>query len=141
MRVATAPLVGRAEELAVLDGALAALTLGEWQAVELAGEPGIGKTRLLAELDTRASHRDQLVLSGSASELERDLPFCVFVNALDDYVRGLEPRLLDLLDPDVRAELGKVFPSLSQRADQDDPPQGERHRTHRAVRKLLERLT
>jgi DNA-binding CsgD family transcriptional regulator len=141
MRVATAPLVGRADELALLDSALAALTRGEWKAVELAGEPGIGKTRLLAELDTRASHRDQLVLSGSASELELDLPFWVFVNALDDYLRGLEPRLLDLLDPDVRAELGNVFPSLSHRVDQDDPPQGERYRTHRAVRELLERLT
>ena len=113
MGVATAPLVGRAEELALLDGALADLTRGEWKAVELVGEPGIGKTRLLAELATRAGHREQLVLSGSASELERDLPFWVFVNALDDYVRGLDPRLLDLLDPDVRAELGNVFPSLS----------------------------
>ena len=81
------------------------------------------------------------MLSGSASELERDLPFWVFVNALDDYLRGLDPRLLDLLDPDVRAELGNVFPSLSHLADQDDPPQGERYRTHRAVRELLERLT
>ena len=141
MRVATAPLVGRAEELALLDGALAELARGEWKAVELVGEPGIGKTRLLAELATRASHREQLVLSGSASELERDLPFWVFVNALDDYVRGLDPRLLDLLDPDVRAELANVFPSLSHLADQDDPSQRERYRTHRAVRELLERLT
>ena len=54
MGVATAPLVGRAEELALLDGALAELTRGEWKAVELVGEPGIGKTRLLAELATRA---------------------------------------------------------------------------------------
>ena len=141
MGVATAPLVGRAEELALLDGALAELTRGEWKAVELVGEPGIGKTRLLAELATRAGHREQLVLSGSASELERDLPFWVFVNALDDYVRGLDPRLLDLLDPDVRAELGNVFPSLSRLADQDDAVQRERYRTHRAVRELLERLT
>ena len=81
------------------------------------------------------------MLSGSASELERDLPFWVFVDALDDYIRGLDPRLLDLLDPDVRAELANVFPSLSHLADQDDPSQGERYRTHRAVRELLERLT
>ena len=116
-------------------------TRGEWKAVELVGEPGIGKTRLLAELATRAGHRDQLVLSGSASELEGDLPFWVFVNALDDYVRGLDPRLLDLLDPGVRAQLGNVFPSLSRLADQDDAVQRERYRTHRAVRELLERLT
>jgi ATP/maltotriose-dependent transcriptional regulator MalT len=141
MGVATAPLVGRAEELALLEGALAELGRGEWKAVELEGEPGIGKTRLLAELDTRASRREQLVLSGSASELERELPFGVFVNALDDYVRGLDPRLLELLDLDVRAGLGTVFPSLTSLAGQDDAVQRERYRAHRAVRELLERLT
>jgi DNA-binding CsgD family transcriptional regulator/tetratricopeptide (TPR) repeat protein len=141
LRAATAPLVGRAEELALLDTALAALMRGESQAVELAGEPGIGKTRLLAELATCAVFRDQLVLSGSASELERDLPFWVFVNAVDDYVRGLDPRLLDLVDSETRAELGNVLPSLSVPADRDDAPRYQRYRTHRAVRELLERLT
>jgi DNA-binding CsgD family transcriptional regulator len=141
MGVATAPLVGRAEELAVLDRALAELTRGEWKAVELVGEPGIGKTRLLAELATRATLRDQLVLSGFASELERDLPFWVFVNALDDYVRGLDPRLLDLMEVDVRAELAQVFPSLSRLSGHGRALQHERYRTHRAVRELLERLT
>ena len=34
--------------------------------------------------------RGHLVLSGSASELERDLPFSVFVDALDEYVRGID---------------------------------------------------
>ena len=140
MGVATAPLVGRAEELALLDSALAELMRGEWKAVELVGEPGIGKTRLLGELATRASDREQLVLSGFASELERDLPFWVFVNALDDYVRGLDPRLLDRLDVDDRAELASVFPSLSRRS-QHPVLQHERYRTHRAVRELLERLT
>ncbi len=140
MGMATAPLVGRAEEVAVLDGALNDLTRGEWKAVELVGEPGIGKTRLLDELAAHADVRQQLVLSGSASELEQDLPFWMFVNALDDYVRGLDPRLLDLLDLDVRADLGSVFPSLSRLA-QDPVLQHERYRTHRAVRELLERLT
>ena len=57
-------------------------------AIELVGEPGIGKTRLLAELARLAETRGHLVLSGSASELERDLPFSVFVDALDEYVAG-----------------------------------------------------
>ena len=53
---------------------------------------------------TRAA---QLVLTGSASELERDLPFWVFVDALDEYVRGLEPRRARARsDDDARAELG-----------------------------------
>ena len=140
MGAAAAPLVGRVDELALLDGAWDGLVRGEWQAVELVGEPGIGKTRLLAELAARASGRGQLVLSGVASELHRDLPFWVFIDALDDYLRGLDPRLLGLLDVDLRAELGNVFPSLSS-VGRDPVPRHERYRTNRAVRDLLERLT
>ena len=47
-----------------------------------------------------------------AAELERDLPFWVFVDALDEYVQGLEPRRLEFLGDDARAELSHVFPSL-----------------------------
>jgi tetratricopeptide (TPR) repeat protein len=109
-------LVGRIAELGALDHALAELERGRSGALELVGEPGIGKTRLLAELGARADAQGQLVLSGSASELERELPFWVFVDALDEYVQGLEPRRLDSVDEDALAELAHVLPSLSARA-------------------------
>jgi DNA-binding CsgD family transcriptional regulator/tetratricopeptide (TPR) repeat protein len=135
-------LVGRTEELGWLDNALAELERGRQSvAVELMGEPGIGKTRLLAELACRADERGQLVLSGRAAELERDLPFWVFVDALDEYLQGLAPRRLDSLNEDVRAELSHVFPSLSApAASRGETLQHERYRTHRAVRELLELL-
>lgn len=134
-------IVGRADELGLIDDELAALDQGRAAAVEVVGEPGIGKTRLLAELRARAEARGHLVLSGSASELERDLPFWVFVDALDAYVQALDPRRLDLLDEDVRGELAHVFPSLSAHAvSNHETPQHERYRTHRAVRTLLEVL-
>ena len=112
------PLVGRAGELQALEATLGRLP----GAVELVGEPGIGKTRLLAELERISDRRGCLVLSGSASELERDLPFWVFVDALEDYVRGLPPSVPT--PPDLPwARSGSL-------AD-------ERHRTHQAVRELL----
>jgi DNA-binding NarL/FixJ family response regulator len=135
-------LVGRAEELGALDDALAELDRARSVALELVGEPGIGKTRLLAELAARADARGYLVLAGSASELERDLPFWVFVDALDEYLQGLEPHRLDALEEDIRAELADVFPSLARfAAGRGAVVQHERYRTHRAVRTLLERLT
>src|SRR3712207_6781933 len=82
-------LVGRAETCGVFDDVLGALDSGRPGALALVGEPGIGKTRLLAELGSRSDARGHLVLGGSASEFERDLPFWVFVHALDEYVRGL----------------------------------------------------
>ena len=104
-------------------------------------KPGIGKTRLLAELAARAEARGHLVLAGAAAELERDLPFSVFVDALDQYVAGLDPRRLAALDDQVQAELAHVFPSLwSLAAGRVAVPQHERYRSHRAVRALLEHL-
>jgi len=135
------PLVGRAEELASLERALDELEHGRSAAVELLGEPGIGKTRLLRELGTRAELRGQLVLAGSGSELERDLPFSVLVDAIDEYVQSLGPDWFDVLDQDVLSDLGHVFPSLSALASPADVTlQHERYRTHRAVRALLEQL-
>jgi DNA-binding NarL/FixJ family response regulator len=134
-------LVGRADELGALDHALEEVDRGSSVAIELVGEPGIGKTRLLRELDRLAEARGYLVLSGSASELEQDLPFSVFVDALDEYVQGLEPTHLAALDDDVQTELAYVFPSLSSLAGgRRAALQHERYRSHRAVRRLLEQL-
>jgi DNA-binding CsgD family transcriptional regulator len=133
--------VGRAEELGALDVVLDHVRRGEAAVVELVGEPGIGKSRLLAELSARADANGCLVLVGSASELERDLPFAVFVDAIDEYVRGLDPVRFDALDDDVRAELAHVFPSLvSLQTGTAVALQDERYRSHRAVRALLERF-
>jgi ATP/maltotriose-dependent transcriptional regulator MalT len=133
--------VGRAAELELLEQLLEELERGLPAAIELVGEPGIGKTRLLRELAARADARAWLVLSGSASELERDLPFSVFVDALDEYLEGLEPVHLAALAGDVQAELAHVFPSLSALAGgREVALQHERYRSHRAVRVLLEHL-
>src|SRR5918996_3238961 len=132
-------LVGRAAELTLFDRFIAELDGGFPVAIELVGEPGIGKTRLLAELAARADARGHLVLSGSASELERDLPYWVFVDALDDYLQGLEPDRLAALDGGIRTDLADVFPSLPRFPTARGAAfQHERYRSHRAVRDLLE---
>jgi DNA-binding NarL/FixJ family response regulator len=134
-------LVGRAEELGRISDALAELADGRPALIELVGEPGIGKTRLLAELAQIADARGQLVLSGCASELERDQPFWVFIDALDDYIQALEPSRLGSLSDAVRAELAVVLPSLAAYgASGDAAVHHERYRTYRAVRELLELL-
>jgi predicted ATPase len=129
-------IVGRTAELDSLNEALAALARRRAGALEVVGEPGIGKTRLLAELGANADARGMLVLSGSASELERELPFWVFIDALDDYLHGLDPRRLGGLGADARAELSHVFPAIE--ANGGDHGTVERYRTHRAVCELLE---
>src|SRR5262245_51418245 len=102
------PLVGRTAELDSLEQAFGELDQGPPNAIELVGEPGIGKTRLLTELGARAELRGYLVLSGSGSELERELPFSVFVHALDEYVESLDPEQISTFEDDVQAELAHV---------------------------------
>jgi ATP/maltotriose-dependent transcriptional regulator MalT len=134
------PFVGRTAELGLLDDALDALERERRAGVvELAGDPGIGKTRLLAEVGRRARERGLLVLSGGASELDGEYPFWVFVDALDDHLGALDPRRLEALDDDARPELARVFPSLrALAAGAGTVPQDERYRTHRAIGQLLE---
>jgi DNA-binding CsgD family transcriptional regulator len=134
-------LVGRGDELGALDRVLDELDQGRSGSLLLVGEPGIGKTRLLTELAARAEGRGHLVLYGSASELERDDPFALFVDALDEYLEGLDVSRLASLDDQVQIELASVFPSLSSvRRGRQVVLQQERYRTHRAVRALLEHL-
>jgi DNA-binding CsgD family transcriptional regulator/tetratricopeptide (TPR) repeat protein len=134
-------LVGRDEELGSLERMLDEVDAGRSGALALVGEPGIGKTRLLTELGARAESRGHLVLYGSASELERDLPFSVFVDALNAYLGGLDAKELVTLDEAAQAELAHVFPSLAALGrGRELALQQERYRTHRAVRALLEHL-
>ena len=57
------PIVGREDELAVFQDALDAARRRTSRYVEIAGEPGIGKSRLLEELKLRAVGFQQLVAS------------------------------------------------------------------------------
>src|SRR3954468_1160794 len=133
--------VGRRPQLSLLDAALDELDGRRAKAIELVGAAGIGKTRLLAELAASADTRGYIVLSGAGADFDRDLPFWVFVDALDEYLAGVEPRRLANLDEEVRVELAQVFPSLSDLGRGGSPGAlHERYRTNRAVRELLERL-
>src|SRR4051812_20728636 len=141
MALLTNQFVGRAEQLGSFDQVLQQVDQGNSSAIVLVGEPGIGKTRLLTEFARFADENGRLVLTGSASELERDLPFSVFVDALDEYLRGLSPDRLAALDEDDRTELSHVFPSLSAPgAARGGALQHERDRNPRAGRTLLEEL-
>ncbi len=136
-----AAIVGREAELGLIDASLAGLSSSAG-VVEFAGEPGIGKTRLLAALCERSDARKHLVLEGRASEFEREVPFAPFLDALDDYLGSLNPRVFEPLDSEERSELAQVLPSLAGLAEEGAPPlrSEERYRTHRAIRRLLELL-
>jgi DNA-binding NarL/FixJ family response regulator len=135
-------LVGRTREVSRLGEALDYLRSGRPWTVQILGEPGIGKSRLLLELAQRAEERGYLVLEGRAAEFERGVPFGVVVDALNDYAGTLPRSTLHSLGQETVAELASVFPSLSALAPEPPAPRvgTERYRTHYAIRTLLERL-
>jgi DNA-binding CsgD family transcriptional regulator len=136
------PIVGRDEELARLDAMLDAAARGPGAAVEIRGEAGIGKTRLLAETCERAQDRRILVLEGKAAEFERGAPFGVFVDALEPYLASRNPREFERLGVEHLAELRGIFPDFPLRdVTALGPTQAdERFRAHRAVQRLVELL-
>ena len=131
---ATAALVGRQAELQRLERALDAADAGRPWAVGVSGEPGIGKSRLLGELGARAAARGHRVVAGRGAELERDVPFALWVDVLEGPAAA--PGALDGLAPEQLAELAVALPAIGVA-----PAAGaERHRVARAVRALLGRL-
>jgi DNA-binding CsgD family transcriptional regulator len=136
----TGALIGRRVELDALQHALTGLETGTRSIVQIAGEQGIGKTRLIAELCASAEHLRYLVFSGRSAEFEQAEPFGVLVDALDDYLSSLDRRELDDLDVELD-ELASVFPALARLVgDPVATSPAERHRAFQAVRALLDAL-
>jgi DNA-binding CsgD family transcriptional regulator/tetratricopeptide (TPR) repeat protein len=102
---AKAAFVGRTRELAELEQALEAAQAGSSAAVLVAGEAGIGKSRLASEVATRARAAGFDVLLGRSIDLVgTELPYQPFVEALrplgdvrrpDEAAAGTQLRLFE----------------------------------------------
>jgi predicted ATPase len=116
-RVLSPVLVGRQEELSQLEDALLSANRGDGRFVLVAGEAGIGKTRLATELTRRARKLGYDVLWGSCSEAELALPYLPFVEAVGNRLAEEDTAALrDALGP-TAGELAQLFPRLA-----DGPP-------------------
>ncbi|MBM3239478.1 tetratricopeptide repeat protein [Candidatus Poribacteria bacterium] len=80
-----APLTGRTEELKELKKWLHDAIKGEGRVVLLAGEAGIGKTRLAEELKIYAESSGVICLSGACLYKENIAPYLPFIDALQEY--------------------------------------------------------
>lgn len=132
-------LVGRAAECALVDRALGRLAGGLPGLTEIIGEPGIGKTRMLAELAVRAESRGCLVLNGRATEYDGTTAFAVVIDAIDGWLAGLDPRQRRRIAGAELDVLAGVFPAIAALCATVEQVT-ERYRVHRAVRALLDRV-
>jgi len=141
-RVTSTRLVGRDGELAALEAALADAGSGAPSVTLVAGESGVGKTRLLDELRRRAHDTGARTLAGEAVELgEGELPYAPLVSALRPLAREGDPVLAEL-PAAVRGELGRVLAALGD-GTRPDPAAGDagaQGRFFEALLTLLEHL-
>jgi class 3 adenylate cyclase/tetratricopeptide (TPR) repeat protein len=99
-------VVGRTAELAQLRTTFDDVLSGHPRVTMVAGEPGIGKTRLVEELAVYAGLRRAQVLWGRCYEGEGGVPYLPFVEAFRSYVRGRT-------DVELREVLGSSAPEMS----------------------------
>src|SRR4051794_39689766 len=140
-RVTSSRMVGRTAELQQLEDALRDASSGRPSLAFVAGESGVGKTRLVSELLRRAEAAGAHVLSGEAVELgEGEVPYAALMAALRPLSRDGHPSL-DALHPHDRAELARLLPGLAGAAPGDDSPDTPAQgRLFEAVLALLDRL-
>jgi len=114
-RVALSPFIGREKEQAELQRRLNAAISGECQFVVVSGEPGVGKSRLLDEIETLARARKLLVLHGRSIEQDGAFPYQGFCEAIQEYFRSDRSSAQSHIDlSDIAPDLVSLFPMLSE---------------------------
>jgi class 3 adenylate cyclase/tetratricopeptide (TPR) repeat protein len=120
-RSAAGFFVGRDAEVELLGSAWKQATEGSLRIVMVAGEPGIGKTRLAAQLAGQVVEDKGTVWYGRCDE-DLGVPYQPFAEALRPYVAACP---LDELAAHVAAhegELGRLIPELARRLPEVPPP-------------------
>jgi len=110
--------------------------------VLISGEPGVGKSRLLAEISRRAAAEGWRVLRGRAYDIEGMPPYLPFIEILREHFR-------DLGDDEVTARVGAISPHLAPlilgarsdaqatRSTSSPEPERERYRLFESLCSLL----
>ncbi len=144
-RISSPRVVRREAELAALEAVLARAEAGDPAAAVVAGEAGIGKTRLVAELESRAAERGAIVLHGACVQLDGgELPYAPLAAALRDSPVAALDEALAALPGLARRELAHAFPLLpvgeETREDVTDGARLLQGRLYELVLQLLDAL-
>jgi predicted ATPase len=138
-RLTSSHFVGRLGELAELELAARDAADGRPAVVLLGGESGVGKTRLVAELER---HLGQfLVLRGEGVEQgESELPYAPLLGALRPLVRESHPALAEI-SAGSRAQLATLIPSLGEAAPPRAGDEAGQVRLFEALLELIDLLS
>ena len=129
----------------MLSRALLAAASGTGQCLILAGEAGVGKTRLLNEIQQRALADRFLVLQGNCFEQDVAFPYAVIVDMLRTFFAARDATAIrETLGP-LATELIKLLPELAWTLPETQPTpaldaEAEKRRLFEALAQWLMRL-
>jgi tetratricopeptide (TPR) repeat protein len=114
-RVSSPVLVAREAEIAQLRAALERAAASQPAVVVVAGEAGVGKTRLVAEILHQAADRGAVALNGGCLDVaEGVLAYAPVVEALRPLPGILQQAELERVLGGARGELARLVPELGQ---------------------------
>jgi class 3 adenylate cyclase/tetratricopeptide (TPR) repeat protein len=140
--------VGRDEELARLRAAWEEARSGHRTMLVLAGEPGVGKSRLAFEFGLTVQGEGGVVLAGRSDE-ENLAPYQPFVEALTHHVAHVAVEDLEQMVGPMGAELSRLVPQLADRLPdlpgprraRESEPESDRYRLFEAISHYLAQLS
>jgi hypothetical protein len=121
----SATFVGREPEMSELVAAHDAAAGGRGRLILIAGEPGIGKSRLADELAARARERGTLVLWGRCWEDAGAPPFWSWIQVLRACLRSQGPEAGRALMGTALRDIAQMLPELRGPGDPEEPATSE----------------
>jgi DNA-binding CsgD family transcriptional regulator/tetratricopeptide (TPR) repeat protein len=112
-RVTSASFVGRQEELGRLHRVLQSAAAGDPGTILIAGEAGVGKTRLVHEFAARVGGHAQVLLGRCIQLAGGGLPYGPIVDGLRPLARNLDPAELDELLGPTPDDLLRLLPGAT----------------------------
>ena len=109
--------VGREEEIVRLESALHRAIEGNGASVVLAGEAGVGKSRIAYQILQAAGKDRATVISATCQHLERNLPYAALVDGISRYLQLLPDSFLQRLPQSSLTQIAQVVSSLEDRLD------------------------
>lgn len=138
-------LIGRAPEVEILERALSAAQRGTGQCIVIAGEAGIGKSRLLSEIRRRAEAARFLIVQGYCFEQDLSFPYAPLLDALRTHLARRAPAEIHAILGPFAPEILKLLPELALLLPDLQPtpaldPEAEQRRLFEALTQCFIRL-
>jgi DNA-binding CsgD family transcriptional regulator/tetratricopeptide (TPR) repeat protein len=141
-RVTSPEFIGRADELDLLQRALAETADAHASHILIAGEAGVGKSRLVAEISRKAREVGWQVLAGGCLDMgEGGLPFGPYADLLRSWARDSGRAEALAFAGTAAMDLGRLVPELRPRDAAPTQDRWVQARIHDALFDLLARLS